>query len=111
MATRAFNLRSIIAEMLAPSDRDERPYLSMLLAIAHAVLGAALSVLTWGPGAATAVRVASIYWLTKEQSDLRKGGTIRDGLIDAAFVFAGAFYGHDLWPAAILFAALVVAIL
>lgn len=103
------DLRSILAELLTPSARDERPYLTLLIAIGHAVAGAALPV--WGAGPAAALRLGLVYWLAKERADLRKGGQWRDGLIDTAFVAFGAFYGAPWWPLAIITAAVLAAIL
>ncbi len=102
-------LSVILRELLEPSARDESPYLSLLIAIGHAVLGAALPI--WGLGPAAAARLGLVYWITKERADIRKGGSWRDGLIDAAFVALGAFYGQPWWPLLVIFAAIWAAVL
>lgn len=100
---------ALIADIFTPSARDESPYLATLIAIGHAVLGAALPI--WGAGPVAALRLGLVYWLAKERADLRKGGQWRDGLVDAAFVGLGAFYGAPWWPLLIIVAALWAAIL
>ena len=40
--SRSEAIRSFLADLRVPSGRDERPYLSFLIAVAHGVLGAAL---------------------------------------------------------------------
>jgi len=100
---------ALIADIFTPSARDESPYLSMLIAIGHAVLGAAMPI--WGAGPVAAMRLAAVYWIAKDRRDLRKGGGWRDGLIDTAFVALGAFYGQPWWPLLVIFAAIWAAIL
>lgn len=102
-------LSAILRELLTPSARNESPYLSLLIAIGHAMLGAALPI--WGIGPAAALRLGLVYWLAKERADLKRGGSWRDGLVDTAFVAAGAAYGAPWWPLAIILAALWAAIL
>lgn len=102
-------LAEIWREIAAPSERNERPYLSMLIAIGHAVLGAALH--PYAAGAAGAARLAMFYFVGKETRDLRKGASLRDSLTDTAFIVAGTFYGAPWWPAVILAAALIAAII
>lgn len=95
--------RSLLADLATPSAPDESPYLWMLVAIGHAVAGAALAQAVpgvWPAVARAAVPVA--YWLTKERSDLRRGGSLLDGLVDAGFVGLGMLYGAWWWPAAVL---------
>jgi len=98
-------------EMMTPSARGERPFLSLLIAVAHAVLGAALWPLASGLVAGARLAAPALYWLIKERADLKRGGGVRDGMIDAAMVGLGAFYGAGWWPAAILSAAVLAAIL
>lgn len=102
-------LSEILRALLTPSARDESPYLSLLIAIGHAVAGAALPI--WGLGPAAALRLGLVYWLAKERADLKRGGSWRDGLVDTAFVALGAFYGTPWWPLLIIVAALWAAIL
>lgn len=95
--------RSLLAELATPSAPDESPYLWMLVAIGHAVAGAALAQAVpgvWPAVARAAVPVA--YWLTKERADLRRGGRVADGLVDAAFVALGTFHGAWWWPVTVL---------
>ena len=104
--------RAIWRELVTPSAADEGPYLWMLIAIAHAVVGAALAQIMPGawPAAARAL-VPLIYWLVKERGDLRRGGRVADGLTDAAFVGLGIFYGEWWWPAGIMSLALIGALI
>lgn len=91
-------LRDLWAEMMRPSGADEPPYKWMVIGIAHAMLGAALS---WG-----GLLVAAVYWWIKERGDLRRGGAWRDGLVDTGFVALGTLYAGPLWwPLAVLAAA------
>lgn len=95
--------RSLLADLAIPSARDESPYLWMLIAIGHAVAGAALAQAVpgvWPAVARAAVPVA--YWLTKERADLKRGGSLADGLVDAAFVALGTLYGPWWWPVTVL---------
>lgn len=94
-------LRRLIREIMTPTDGS--PYVWAVIALGHVMLGAALQgALGWtAAGARLAVAVA--YWWAKERGDLRRGGSLRDGLIDAAFVGVGAFYeGPRWWPIAVL---------
>lgn len=105
-------LHAIWAEIVTPSHAGEPPYLWMLIAIGHAVLGALLALAL--PGwLAVAGRVTPvlIYWLIKERGDLRRGGSLRDGLVDTGFVGLGLFYGAPWWPALVLGAAFAGAML
>ena len=73
----------------------------------HALIGAAaastIAALMPMSSAAIIILTIVLYAFAKEFSDLRRGGTPRDGLIDTAFVGVGAFYpGHWSWPVAIL---------
>lgn len=107
-------LAAIWREIATPSVATEAPYLRLLLAIAHAMLGAALFELApaLGLGAAAARGlIPAGYWLVKERADLKRGGGARDGLIDAAFV-ASAVWAHEpFWHVTILAAALAAAVL
>lgn len=104
-------LIAIWREMMTPSTRAERPFTSLLIAVAHAVLGAALWPLAAGIVAGVRLGGPALYWLIKERADLKRGGSVRDGLIDAGFVGLGTFYGAAWWPVAVLSAAVLAAIL
>lgn len=82
-----------------------RAYTRAVIAISHAMLGA--SVCAWlGPyGLALAVPLALVYWLAKERGDLRRGGTVWDGLEDTVMVSLGAWYGAVWWPALVILCA------
>ena len=76
--------------------------------MAHAVLGADLGALanTAGLAAVSAgllrLSLGAVYWLVKERGDLRRGGGVVDGLVDAGFVSLGALYpGPAWWPWAV----------
>lgn len=80
--------------------------------------GGALAEIAFGWGlTAAAARglIPVLYWLVKERADLAKGGSVRDGLIDAAFVAlvpALALLPGPVWEySTILAAALLAAII
>jgi len=82
-------LEALWREAMRPSGPDEGPYQFTVIAIGHAMIGAALS---WG-----GLPVAALYWLVKERNDLRRGGCWRDGMIDTGFVALGTFYSGPFW--------------
>lgn len=99
-------LRSLWRELVTPSAASEAPYRWMLIAIAHAVTGAVLAPAMSALWPAVARGLLPLgYWLIKERGDLRRGGRVADGLVDAAFVGLGGFYGPSWWPLAVLAAA------
>ena len=49
-------------------------------------------------GAAARLAIGIAYWVIKERGDLKRGGSWRDGLVDAGFVMYGALYGPWWWP-------------
>lgn len=106
-------LRDIWAAIRTPSRPDEAAYDRLVISLAHAVLGAALAVLT-GPlavvGAVGRAALPVLYWLLKERADLRRGGVLRDGLWDTAGVALGLAYGAPWWPMAALLLALAAAL-
>lgn len=80
-----------------------RAYIRAVIAIGHAMLGAAICAalgVGWGLGVGLALAVA--YWLLKEWGDLRRGGTVWDGLEDTVMVALGAWYGAAWWPILII---------
>jgi hypothetical protein len=105
-------LRSIWCEIVQPSKPDEPAYYVMLIAVGHALLGASLAPLdiaAWFAAGRFAIPV--IYWALKEWGDLRRGGSILDGLVDTGFVALGAIYaGQVWWPALVLASALCVSL-
>lgn len=108
-------MEAIWKEILTPSRSDETRYARMVIAIAHAVLGAALTTLTMELAIAATVARALIpvaYWVIKERADIAKGGSVRDSTIDTFFVWLGTFYtGPWWWPWAVLIGAFAVAAL
>lgn len=94
-------IRSIVGELLTPSN-DQTPYVRGVIAVAHAILGAALIAPFGVAGAFAAGILGGAYWLIKERGDLARGGAWRDGLEDALFVSMGAFYGFAWWPILVL---------
>ena len=106
----------ILAEIATPTGQVGPlggAYLRAVSGIGHALLGAAffapLGLL--GLGAPLIVRaaiVALIYWLAKERGDLRRGGSLWDGIEDAICVSLGAWYGAVWWPVAVLAAAGII---
>lgn len=101
-------MNSIIAELFTPSGQTGEvspAYRRAVIAIAHAVLGAALAQFLGGFGLAFALLLAVAYWLAKEWGDLKRGGALWDGVEDALMVSFGAWYGAPEWPLVILCAA------
>lgn len=86
-----------------PPDALHGAYDRMVIGMAHALLGAALAGLLWplalGFGR---LAIALIYWAVKERGDLTRGGTLADGIEDAAMVWLGTWYGPAWWPWAII---------
>lgn len=96
-------LRRLITSILTPSARAEDGYTWAVIGIGHVMLGAALQGLLGAVGAAARLLITAGYWLAKERGDLKRGGSLRDGLVDAAFVGVGAFYsGPRWWPVAVM---------
>lgn len=94
-------LRRLLAEVMQPT--DGAPYVWAVIALGHVMLGAALQGVLGATAAAARLGLAVAYWIAKERGDLRRGGSVRDGLIDAAFVGVGAFYdGSRAWPVAVV---------
>ena len=107
-------IREIWSAILTPSRPDEAAYDRLVIAIAHAVLGAALATLL-APYAAAGAAVGrlgltALYALVKEGSDRRRGGSLRDSLWDTAAVALGMGYGTTWWPVTVLCLALATAL-
>lgn len=90
----------LITEILTPSARDESAYDKSVIAIGHVMLGAALAAVLGVYTAPARLSLSVAYWLIKERGDLKRGGSWRDGLWDAAFVGFGGLYGPWWWPVA-----------
>lgn len=105
-------LKSIWREIVTPSKLDEPPYYIMLIAVGHALLGASFAWVDFGVVlVGIRILVPAVYWLWKERADLRKGGNVADGILDAAFVALGTTYaGPWWWPPVILLLALITAV-
>lgn len=107
-------LHAIWTAILTPSRPDEAAYDTLVINLGHAVVGAALVTLVpvWLAATAPALRLAVTggYWIVKENGDLRRGGSLRDGAWDTAAVALGAFYGAGWWPAAVIALALAAAL-
>ena len=95
-------LRSIWLDILTPSAADERPYNMLTTGVSHAMLGALFVAPTSGTWAAQ-IALTAAYWLIKEMRDLRKGGSVKDGLFDAIFFGIGTFYAGPTWWPLIIF--------
>lgn len=104
--------RDFWAEIDTPSTAASGPlhaaYERAVVGMAHMALGAALASLLpleWAVwGALARLAIVAAYWLAKEAGDLRRGGTLADGLEDAACVGLGcwtfnpwAALGLGLW--------------
>lgn len=98
-------LRRLLAELATPE--DGRPYVWATIFLGHAVLGLAIGQALGAEAAGIRALIALVYWLAKERGDLSRGGSLRDGLIDAAAVWAGA-YMVELWVAVMVLATAAV---
>lgn len=104
----------MLAELRRPSTlppgAPHGAYDRMVIGLGHAMVGAALVVAVWplsGWGLMIArLGLALIYWMAKERGDLKRGGTVADGVEDTALVWLGAWYGPAWWPFAVLAAGL-----
>lgn len=97
---------AFLDELGRPSNAPPGPldgaYRRAVTGIAHMTLGAALASLApaevaiWG--AVARLAIVAVYWIAKEARDLRRGGTLADGIEDAACVALGCFF-FDPWVA------------
>lgn len=98
------NFKALWKSAMTPSAPNETPYQFVVIAIGHAMVGAAMS---WG-----GFMVAALYWFVKERRDLKRGGAWLDGLVDTAFVALGlAYSGPIWWPMVVMFSAVFGAVL
>ena len=99
-------LRRLLAIIASPTDGDS--YQWAVIGLGHVMLGAALQGLLGVTAAAARLALAALYWVAKERGDLRRGGALRDGIVDTAFVGVGCFYdGSRHWPVAVMLTAAV----
>lgn len=104
------SLKRVVAELMRPSN-EQTPYMRGVIAIAHAMIGGALSGAFGWHGTAASCAFFILYWIAKERGDLLRGGAWRDGVEDAIFVAMGPFYGAALWPAiVVMFSAAIMVI-
>jgi len=92
---------NLIRDLLTPSP-GATPYQAGVMAMAHALLGAAATGAFGGWGLGFGLAVAAVYWTVKESGDILRGGAFVDGAEDAAMVWLGTYYGPPWWPAAML---------
>jgi hypothetical protein len=91
----------LISEILTPSARDESTYDKSVIAIGHVMLGASAAEPVGMYVGPAWLLIMVVYWLIKERGDLKRGGSWRDGIWDAAFVgFGGLYVGAWWWPVA-----------
>ena len=98
-------LDAMLDELNRPSTTAPGPlhaaYERAVIGIGHLVLGGAVAGLLWPiTGWADAIgrlTFGAAYWGIKEAGDLRRGGTIADGVEDAALVACGLFYAGQWW--------------
>ena len=91
--------RDLWAELSTPSTAAPGPlhaaYERAVIGMAHMTVGAALGSLLpleWAAWSAVArLGIVAAYWLAKEAGDLRRGGTVADGIEDAACVGVGCW--------------------
>ena len=88
-------LKRLLMEVRTPEVGD--PYKWAVIGAGHILLGMALQGLLGVAGAFARLGIAVFYWIAKERNDLKKGGTLKDGLVDAAFVGVGSFYDGSRW--------------
>jgi len=88
-------LDAMLAELFRPSDLPPGPlhraYERAVIGIGHLVLGASIAGLL-APAPWASLGLAMLYFAFKEIGDLRRGGSLRDGIEDAACVGLGLFY-------------------
>ena len=97
-------LSALIAELSRPSTLPPGPlhgaYERAVIGMAHMTLGAAIALAvppSWAVcGVVARLAIVAAYWLAKEAGDLRRGGTLADGLEDAACVGLGAWTFNPL---------------
>lgn len=90
----------ILTVLFPPTPANADPATRAAEFAGHALLGAALVVLfpAW-QGLTLGLTIGAGYWLWKERPDIKAGGGVRDGLIDAGAVWLGTYYGPPWWPA------------
>lgn len=87
-------------------------YLWAIIAIGHVMLGAMLQGALGALGVAARLSIGIVYWCVKERRDLKRKGSLKDGLIDSTFVVVGAFYeGPRYWPVIVFTAVCIGAII
>ena len=97
-------LSALLAELARPSTLPPGPlhgaYERAVIGMAHMTLGAAMALVlppSWALcGAAARAAIVAGYWLAKERGDMRRGGTLADGIEDTACVGLGAWTWHPL---------------
>lgn len=89
-------MTDLLRDILTPSP-GATPYQAGVMAMAHAMLGAALCASLGWYGLAPGLAAAALYWLVKERGDLRRGGAIMDGLEDAVMVWLGSSKTGGAW--------------
>jgi hypothetical protein len=91
------------ADLMEPDDGT--PYQRAVIGGGHALVGAAIVAAlpdAWIAAVAARAIIGAAYWMIKEAGDLKRGGDLRDGFEDAAFVWLGAYYGPWWWPLLVL---------
>lgn len=94
--------KTIWAELSKPSVGDGW-FGWATIALGHVVVGQAFVTLGTDLFPALAVYLIQLavvlgYVVIKEISDVRKGGSLTDSIVDAGFVALGTFYGADWLP-------------
>lgn len=90
-------IRRLLEEIATPTNGGG--YLWAVIALGHVMLGAMLQGALGFVGVGARLSIALTYWHLKERKDLKRGGGLKDGLVDAALVGVGAFYdGPRWWP-------------
>lgn len=114
MTTLWSNLRDLLADLASPSVGEGSRYGILVIALAHALAGAAAAALLQ-PSVALSLLLGATYWFLKEYllDTLVMGSRgWRDGAVDAVFVTLGVLYPGPLWwPLVTLSGALAVSLL
>lgn len=95
-------MRRLWAILATPSPSDEAPHTVGAVAAWHGLaamlVGTLFPGLGWlGPLGGFVLSFAA-YWWAKERGDLRRGGGVADGIMDAAAVALGFWAGQALGP-------------
>lgn len=84
-------------EIKTPSEASDGGHSWGAVALGHVMLGALVATQCGALALPGAFLGAAAYWGLKEIGDLRAGGGLVDGLLDAGFVGLGLLYAGPIW--------------